>query len=349
MGEKISRHWQIVTETLFSVALVFGAYILARGFESPPVVQASTETALLQAIATKDSSGDGLPDWEKALYGIPVNATTTDYFHIGMTDGEAVAKGLIVPIAIANIPVATSSAGSLVVDPSLPPAPAPDTLTAAFAQNFFELYLAAKKANGGADLTESQTSAIADQAVNTLSSAIKPAPDFKSAQNLTVFGSGPVALKAFAINAEAVFKKNTSTATTSELQYLQYAVAQGNDTNAIRQIAAIAKGYQDSAIGLSVLPVPTELAADDLILINQMMRISEIITDFTKVNTDVLATILALKQYPQAVVSLADAFTNIGTIYGAEGATLSPGTPGASFVNLISDMAAKQKATTRKP
>ena len=347
MGGKISRHWQVVTATLFSVTLVFGAYILARGFESPPAVQASTETALLQAIATKDSSGDGLPDWEKALYGIPVNATTTDYFHIGMTDGEAVTKGLIVPIAIADIPVATSSASSFVVDPSLPPASAKGTLTAIFAQNFFTLYLAAKQANGGADLSANQTSAIANQAINSFAESFKPTPDFKSTQDLTVSGSGPAALKAFAVSAEAVFKQNTSTATTSELQYLQYA-AQGNDTNALTQLTAIAKGYRESAVGLSVLPVPTELAADDLILINQMMRISEIITDFTKVNTDVLATILALEQYPQAVLSLADAFTHVGAVYATAGVTLPVGAPGASFVNLISDMAAKQKATAGK-
>ncbi len=194
-------NWRVITATLFSAVLIVGAYALAHNVESPPLAQASEETALLQAIATKDSNGDGLPDWEKVLYGIPVTSTTTDYFHLGMTDGEAVAKGLIVPKAIADITVATSSPVGAAVDHSLPPAPADGTLTAAFAKNFFTLYLAARQNNGGADLSEADMQNIANETLNSLSSAITPTPDFKSVRDLTVSGSGSDALKAFAVSA----------------------------------------------------------------------------------------------------------------------------------------------------
>src|ERR1035437_7373016 len=107
MRGEIFKHKQIGAATLFSVVIVVGAYFLARGIESPPVVQASTETALLQAIASKDSDSDGLPDWEESRYG--TDPHVADTFHLGMTDGESVAKGLIVPKAIADIPVATST------------------------------------------------------------------------------------------------------------------------------------------------------------------------------------------------------------------------------------------------
>ena len=92
---------------LFSTVLVVGVYMFARSVESPSLAQASTEAALLQAIAAKDSDGDGLSDWEEQLYG--TSPTTTDTFKLGMTDGEAVARGLVVPKAIADIPIATSS------------------------------------------------------------------------------------------------------------------------------------------------------------------------------------------------------------------------------------------------
>ena len=126
----------------FSVALVGGAYFLARGFESPRAAEASTETELLKAIATKDSDKDGLPDWEESLYG--TDPRLTDTFKLGMTDGEAVAKGLIVPKAIADIAVTPSSPASLDAD-GLPPPPAEGTLTAAFAKSFFTLFIAAKQ------------------------------------------------------------------------------------------------------------------------------------------------------------------------------------------------------------
>lgn len=339
---------RIIGATALSAALVVGAYFFARDVGTPKVVEASTETALLKAIATRDSNGDGLPDWEKSLYGIPVNSTTTDYFHLGMTDGEAVARGLIVPKALANISTATSSSVQGVVDNTLPPPPAEGTITDAFAKNFFTLYLAAKQANGGAPLSQADELAIANEALSSLSSAVTAAPDFKSMRDLTVAGSGSDALKTFAANAEAVLLKNTSDATTSEINYLKSAL-ENNDTTAFTHITSIANAYRDSAIGLAALPVPQELASVDLALINALMRTSEVTADFTRADTDPLATILALQQYPQATIALGNAFINIGKIYAADGISLPSGTPGASFVNLITDVAASQKASAPKP
>jgi len=346
MGERFQGNWQILAATLFSAVLIGGAYVFARGIESPSVAQASEESALLQAIATKDSDNDGLPDWEEALYG--TDPRVTDTFKLGMTDGEAVAKGLIVPKAIADISVATSSPdGRVIVDPSLPPAPAEGTLTAAFAQNFFTLYLTARENNNGADLSENQMNDIANKALSSLSSSVAVAPDFKSSKDLVVAGSGPDALKAFAVSAEAVLRKNTANATTSELNYLKSALL-NNDSTAFSHIASIAKGYRNSAVGLSVLSVPKELAADDLALINSMMRMSQITTDFTKVETDTLTTMLALQQYPQVVATIGATFINIGKIYAAAGISLPAGAPGASFVNLVSDLA-REQAAAKKP
>src|SRR5207244_2422620 len=79
-------NWRTVTALGIALVLVAGAYILARGFEAPAAARASTETALLQAIATKDSDGDGLPDWEEALYGTDPHVVDTR--NLGMTDGE---------------------------------------------------------------------------------------------------------------------------------------------------------------------------------------------------------------------------------------------------------------------
>ncbi|MDO8567067.1 MAG: thrombospondin type 3 repeat-containing protein [bacterium] len=345
MGQ-ILRNWRIPIAAIFSVLIIVGAYLLARSVRSPQSAEASTESALLKAIATKDSDGDGLPDWEEALYGTSPN--TTDTFTLGMTDGEAVAKGLIVPKAIADISVATSSQAVMPIDGSLPPAPAEGTLTAAFAKNFFMLYLSAKQAKGGADLSEGEMMDVSNKALSSLSASITTTPDFKSAKDLKISGSGVDALKAYAVSAEAVLLKNTiGGAVKSEILYLQDAV-QNNDAAAPVFIASIAKGYRDSAVGLSMLTVPEELATEHLALINAIMRISGIASDFTRVNTDVLATILALHQYPQAVSSLGNAFIHIGEAYQTAGVSLPEGEPGASFVNLIADIASEQ-AAAKKP
>lgn len=345
MGQ-ILKTWRVPIATFFSLSLVLGAYLLARGVGSPPVAQASVETALLGAIASRDSDADGLPDWEEALYS--TSPTNPDTFNLGMTDGIAVARGLIVPEAIADISVATSSpSSSALIDPTLPPPPAEGTLTAQFSRQFLVTYLAAKEQNGGADLSQDDVNSIANQVLSSLSS-LAPAPDFKTAQDIRVSGSGPDALKAFAISAEAVLLKNTSNATTSEINYLKSAL-ENNDATALPHLASLAKIYRNSAIGLAVLPVPQELAATDLTLINSLMRISEISSDFARVNTDPLATMLALYQYPQAVADLATAFLEIWKVYGVANVSLPAGAPGASFANLVEDAVASQPVTTSKP
>ncbi len=337
---RIFGNWRILAAALFSAVLIVGAYLLARSVGTPPSAQASEETALLQAIATKDSDADGLPDWEEQLYGTdPKNPDTR---HLGMTDGEAVAKGLIIPKAIADIKVATSTQSvdaTMYAEYGLPPPPAEGTLTAAFAKNFFMIYMNARAANGG-DLSESQLADVQKQTLDSLIASIVTAPNFKSIRDLTVSGSGPEALRAFAAAAEAVLLANTNNASKSEIAYLTDAV-QNNDTSALDYIASIAKAYRDSSAGLAALSVPKELVADHLLLTNSVMRIGQIIADFARVNDDPLATMLALGQYSQAIIALGTAFLNIGNIYKTAGISLSEDTPGAAFVSLSEIVAPK--------
>ena len=122
------------------------------------------------------------------------------------------------------------------------------------------------------------------------------------------------------------------------------ACAEAGAATAYGHIASIAKGYRGSAAGLAVLPVPRELATDHLILVNTMMRMSEIIQDFTKADTDPLAAILALQQYQTVITALGKTFIRIGDTYAASGVVLPSGTPGADFVNMVSNVEKAVKA-----
>lgn len=346
MVETLRKDWRTIIASVFSVVLIAGSYLFAQSAASPLIAEASPDMALLQVIAAKDSSGDGLPDWEKVLYGIPVNATTTDYFHLGMTDGEAVARGLIVPKAIADItttaPTPSSDASVNYAAEGLTP-PAANTLTDAFAKDFFSMYLIAKKENGGSSLSSSQTDNLASQVISQLSGSFGPKSDFKSIGDLRVSGSGPEALRSFAVSAEAVLKKNGAGATKSDLQYLQDAV-QNNDATALTHLADLAKAYRNSAIGLAVLPVPQELAETDLAIVNAIMRLGEIYSDFSRVNVDPLAAMLALQQYSQAETNAEQAFIALFNTYRKAGVTLLPGEAGALFVDVMPIITAEQQS-----
>lgn len=339
---------RVLGAAILAVVLVGGAYYFASDASRPPVAQASTETAILQAIATKDSTGDGLPDWQKSLYGIPLNATTTDYFGLGMTDGEAVAKGLIVPKAIADLQSSPTATTTNYTEDGLPPPPADNTLTAQFSQSFLKLYLAAKQTNGGNDLSEAQIADVSSKALAQLTAMVASAPDFKSAGDLTVSGSGATAMKAFAVSTEGVFDANRANATTSEVNYLSYAVI-GGDESAYTHIAAISKAYRNASVALSQVAVPREVAAVDLALINALARMGQVTNDFTLVNSDPLATMLALQEYPNAVLALGNSLIALSKVYKDAGIIIPDGSPGAGVINLVADVMAEQKAATTTP
>ena len=107
--------------------------------------------------------------------------------------------------------------------------------------------------------------------------------------------------------------------------------------------------YRGSAAGLAVLPVPRELAAADLALINTLMRLSQVDSDFTRADSDPLVAILAIQQYAQVTQALGDAFSGIGKVYAAAGVVLPKGAPGASFVNMIANVTAAKGAPATRP
>ncbi len=343
MSGGIHENWRVIVATILSVVFIVGAFVLARGVESPQVAQASTETEILKALATKDADKDGLSDWEESLYG--TDPHTVDTFHLGMTDGEAVRRGLIVPKAITDAAMATTTASGALGDPSLPPAPADGSVTAMFAKSFFTLFAMAKEQNGGGDLSEAQMTDVINKSISSVSSSIAPAPDFKKAAELSVAGEGPDALKSFAAAAELVLFKNKTTATTSELNYFKYALI-GNDKVAFKQMLSLAKVYRDSAAGLAALSVPREMASADLTLINALMHLSQCITDLTRVDSDTVATILALHAYPKYATNLGAAFIAVQDIYATARIMLPAGTPGASFVGMNAKVTAIRAASS---
>ena len=72
------------------------------------------------------------------------------------------------------------------------------------------------------------------------------------------------------------------------------------------------------------------------------MRLGEIDSDFARVNTDPIAAMLALEQYKQTEIGGEQAFIDLYKAYVAGGVALQNGTPGASFVNIMVNLGAKQ-------
>ncbi len=322
---------RIVLAAVFSSVLILGAYFLAKSFNSASVAQASPEAALLRAIAAKDADGDRLPDWEESLYG--TDPAKYDSRSLGMSDGDAVRNGLIVPKAIVEASSAGAAGASSPAGKSAL-ASAEGSLTAAFSQNLFSLYVAAKDARGGGALSQADMDSVIDQALGDLSRSVITAPDFKNAGDLRIQGTGKDRLVEFAIAGENLMRFHTVQATTSETVYLSRALE--GDSSATQALDSIAKGYRVTATGLAALSVPQEVAEADLLLINALMRLGGIIGDFARVHDDPLTTVLALHQYGDAVQKLVEAIIAVDASYARAGVKISPNEPGFSFAHLRS-------------
>ena len=335
------KHWRIAGATLFSVVVVIASYLTVHNIQSPDHASASAEGDLLKAIAAKDTDRDGLADWEESLYGTdPKNPDTRG---LGMTDSEAIQKGLIVPKALAEITSATSTEMQNLADPNLPAAPADGSLTATFSQNFFTRYLATVKNSADGNLSEADLKKIATDSLAELAASVVKSPDYKSARDLKISESGVEAFKAYAADAEAAVASQHHTATKSEVFYLQD-LANSDSKDAIVQMASIAKAYRMSAASLSAVTVPKDLATAHLNLINAFARLGALVDDFTRLDSDPLVTMMALQQYPDAVLRLGNTLIAVGNAYKRAGIVLSADEKGATFVNMMTTIAAEQKS-----
>jgi hypothetical protein len=346
MSGNYTENWRVMSACFFATALIIGSYVIARDVRSPSVVKASDETELLEKIAAQDSDRDGLPDWQEVLYGTDPHLTDTR--HLGMSDGEAVSKGLIIPAAVGvGGPSATSTPGTIPgVDPNLL-VPAKGTITRALSESLITEYAKAVRNSPDGTLTPRDVKNVANAVLSQLDKAFSPAPDFRSLSGIKVSGSGPEAMKTYAALAEGVLLAYKAHATSSEIVYLKR-VLENDDQYALRRIASIAKAYSDTAVGLAALPVPTELANDHLAFINATARLGAIIADFTRTDSDPIATLLALKQYPNAVQALGSALIQITGKYKQANITFAPGEVGARFAGIIDKAIAKQKAGSAK-
>ena len=210
------RSLAIPASVVIALVLVVGAYILSGRHvtDGTQAVSAESTDELLKAYAAKDTDADGLADWEEALYG--TNPRDAHSVRENLTDGQAVAQGLATP-RYAGQPAA-DSASSPVEVPG--PAAAADSLTEQFARLFFNNYMATR---GDTPPSADQAQAFVQDAVKSLEQT-RVRPDAFSVSDIQVSGTGAVALKAYAAQADAAFGAHTVQLPFGELAYFSDAV-----------------------------------------------------------------------------------------------------------------------------
>ncbi len=339
----IKQQWGILSAIILSVLMISGTYLLSNGILTTNKVDATNLSTVLKSVSSRDSDGDGLPDWEEVLYG--TNPHKIDTFNLGMTDGEAVAKGLIVPKA----PTPKNSSSSQITKTSTTTSnsvvkgftPTQGSLTDVFIKNFFAQYLTMKKVSGGRPLSKQQMSGIVANAVQQVTSNKSTFTNFRNISQIKVSGSGQKALRAYAATVQKAFSRYTIPEDKGVLIYLNNA-AKNNDVSALKHLQSLSKLYIDAASSLSQITATKETTVAHLELVNAYANMSTVINEMSKLDTDPVLVILAIPEYKKAVTSLAKAYIDLGSAFRKAGVVITPKDEGYSFVNLATIIANKQ-------
>lgn len=307
---------------IISSALIGSAWYLSipgHSFFKANTANAASTQQLLQEYAQKDTDNDGLPDWEEELYGTDPNNPHS--VSPNVTDGEAVAQGLVKPKFSA-----ASSQNTGVDATSLPGTlPSDNSITAQFSQTLLTQYL---NQSNGTQPSATQIDSYVAQAVQQLAAQHENTAIYTSAQE-NVSGSGADALRTYAAKAEKAFADNTISTQENEIDYFSDAVEKG-DMNALTEVGAIGSAYKAIAAAFIQVPVPTEASAAHLELANSMAKLNEDLQDMAAMKTDPLRAYLGLAQYQNDAPQLQKGFADLNAAFATDGVSISSG-PGANL------------------
>lgn len=310
-----ARKLRIVGAALIALLMVAGGYFLPglRFPETRPVNAALTDDLLASYIA-KDTDGDGLPDWQEALYGTDVNKADTD--GDGISDGNAVQQGLLTPTALASqIPQDPIGEEDIPGDPA-----APGSITDEFSKAFFQAYI---EASGGQPLSADAQQALLQKLLADFNSRV--AQSVSSTYTIVSVHTDPnVSVSLYAKSVEDVIRANNVAEADANALVEMQALIQEDDTSAKGKLERIAAAYRGIANGLLAARVPPAFAQQHLALARAFDTLAKSTAQVARFKEDPLAVLGALAMYSPAAGQMDDG------LQGLAAEVLKNGEPGAN-------------------
>ncbi len=325
-----SRKTGIVGALVIAGVLVVGAYIISGPGLSffTQTANAESTQALLKTYAQRDTDGDGLPDWEEALYGLDPNNPHS--FSPTMTDGEAVARGLVKP-KFSTAATATASTSVQSVLDSIPgQVPAENTLTAQFSQDFMQSYIDASQGQqlSAADEQTLLTNLMADF-TQRAQAAVQSTYTLVDVRTSTSVSPGD-----YIGNVEAILTKYDVSEGNGDPVTLMQAYMENGDMSAKGKLQTLGDSYASIAKALSLVSAPPALTNDHLQLMQSFDTLGKATHLVVNYQQDPVATMGALSVYQPAGQTMSKALKDIVATVVSVGEP-SAGQPGALLIQKI--------------
>ncbi len=329
---KVSERTLRISAASFLALLFVGAAYFLSGptFLDRNTANAESTEELLKAYSTKDTDGDGLPDWQEALYGTDPSKADTD--GDGISDGAAAQKGLLTPNALSSqLPSGdqgTTTAPLTDDDFGGVPAPAPGSITEQFAHQFFQQYM---ETSGGQPLSEDDQQTLINSLLATYSQQVGELITSKYTE-VSVHTDPSLNVQAYAASIENTFSANIPTED-NDILVLSQELIQNDDASALAKLQKLQDAYRQLTLDLLALQVPPQLVGSHLALLRATDSVSKTVALIQGYKKDPVATLGAIPTLNASRNSIIDAIKAIATAVLAQGEP-TPGTPEADLVQL---------------
>jgi len=321
------RITRLLGAVALSAALVGGVLVITSpnfslSFLHSGIANAASTATVLAAYAQKDTDADGLPDWEEALYGTdPHNAHSVSQT---LTDGEAVAQGMVTPKAAGT----DASSTPADIEASIPgQLPADGSLTQQFAQEFFTQVV---QNSNGTTLTSDQEQSIVSQLLSNYTDRAQALID-SPYSTVDIHTDANISLSAYSAGFEKLALENTpDTGGAATIDLIQNWLV-NNDASAKVGISNLAKTYASMAQGLAAMHVPPAQAANHLKLLQSFDTLARSMTVIANYQDDPLATMGGISEILPQSKKMNEGIQGLASDILVTGEPAA-GTPGALIV-----------------
>lgn len=292
-----TKKFTIMTSTLISLAIIiFVIFFMSSSGESFSVTGKKNTTTLkvenqtITQLIQNDTDGDGIPDWEEALWGTDKNKKMTFNDTADATYIENKKKELKIEGSINETKL---------------------TETEKFAREFFTSY-SAMKSSGEVDndTINSFSNALGQKIVNPNLIDRYSEADIKIGTS-----DNPIKKQIYYENIKSIFKKYQTDGLGQELDIISMELA-GNSTNneEYKKLPTIATTYQNFAKEImEEITVPLSLVEYHLQIANNANNVGISVNNMAKITNDPIVGLSGLSQYQKYSDDLIKTVTSLET------------------------------------
>ncbi|MEK7514271.1 MAG: hypothetical protein AAB587_00390 [Patescibacteria group bacterium] len=285
------------TYILLGALVLIGIIILGVSFgRSTYIAKKNPLGFLISQKTLEDRDGDGLKDWEEALWKTSLDNPDTD--GDGTPDGEEVNKGRNPLVPGPNDPMENVAQEANTTEKI--------TATDQLARDLFSLYVAKKKL--GESVSEADQNALIKRFFSgseTLQNArVYNTTDIQVAQNTDA--------KTYANAVMEILTKEGNVMSTQDAVDIVQKALETEDENELKKLDVLVIAYQKITGKLLLVPTPPQTVGLHLSLINSFESLSEDIVAIQKIFNDSLQGLFYLKRY--VITSIPTASKAVGEI-----------------------------------